>query len=440
MKTSKNTKEPGMAAREQAHSILHQVMGRKRKFDDVLKSHKGFRNLSERDRTFVFNLVATTLRHLGQIDAIISERLERSLPNSAAAARNALRLGICQLLFLSTHTHAAVNTSVELASRSGPKKFKGVVNGILRHIVREGAETIKERQSVRQNVPKWMWNSWEKTFGATIAEQIAATHLTKPPLDLTVPKDPDEWADRLGGKRIGLTTVRLMGHGQIELIEGYKEGQWWVQDAAAALPAQILTRAITAGSICDLCAAPGGKTSQLLSAGHEVTAVDNSADRLNVLDANMVRLNLKPIIIKADILSWNPEKVFDAVLLDPPCTATGTIRRHPDIPHLKSLSDVNKQVALQRKFLDRAIRLTAPGGIIVYSVCSIEKAEGIDQVTATLSRYPFLEIDPISTAEIDSFADCRLSGGFVQTTPAHLAEIGGVDGFFIARLRKKSSK
>ena len=437
MNNAQNNTEIGIKTREHAHSILFEITTKRRTFDDVLISHKGFNNLNTRDRAFAYNLVATTLRRLGQIDAIINERLERDLPRSADAARNALRLGLCQILFLNVQTHAAVYTSVEISGRRGPQKFKALVNGILRRVAREGAETIAKRHPEEQNVPDWMQLSWKKTFGPEIAQKIATTYLSNPPIDLTVRQDPEQWASKLDGKQIGKVTVRLGGSVQIELVEGFEEGEWWVQDAAAALSAQILATGIPGGRVCDLCAAPGGKTIQLVSAGLDVTAVDKSEDRLLLLQSNLKRLKLEAHIVIQDILSWNPPEAFDAVLLDPPCSATGTIRRHPDIPHLKSPRDVTKLAKLQGKLLDCAIKYTAPGGILVYSVCSLEAEEGIDQVNKVLSQNPSIEIDQISVDEILDFEDCLTEEGCVQTTPAHLSYIGGVDGFFIARLRKK---
>ena len=437
MNNAQNNTEIGIKTREHAHSILFEITSKKRTFDDVLKSHKGFKNLNTRDRAFAYNLVATTLRRLGQIDAIINERLERGLPRSADAARNALRLGLCQILFLDIQTHAAVNTSVEIAGRRGPQKFKAVVNGILRRVTREGAETIAKCHPEEQNVPDWMRRSWKKTFGIEMSQKITKTNLSNPPIDLTVTDDPDQWASKLDGIRIGKVTVRLAGSVQIESVEGFKEGKWWVQDAAAALSAQILTTRAPGERVCDLCAAPGGKTIQLLSAGLNVTAVDKSEDRLHLLQSNLTRLKLNAHVIKKNILNWDPPKLFDAVLLDAPCCATGTIRRHPDIPHLKSSKDVPKLVKLQEKLIDCAIKFMVPGGILVYSVCSLEAEEGIDQVSKVLSRNSSIEIDPIRVNEIQDFEKCLTEMGCVQTTPAHLSEIGGVDGFFIARFRKK---
>ncbi|MEC7491086.1 MAG: RsmB/NOP family class I SAM-dependent RNA methyltransferase [Pseudomonadota bacterium] len=427
----------GLAAREQAQSILHEVIDRARKLDEVLEYHSKFNKLHDRDRAFAHNLVATTLRRLGQIDAAIEDRLNRPLPRSASAVRNALRLGVCQLLYLQTPAHAAVDTAVELIGRSGPDKFKGLVNAILRQLVRDGPVKLAQKYPERTNVPDWLWQSWKESFGVDVATNIGAVHLQTPPLDLTTRETPDIWATTLGGLRIGKSTVRLPVRSDITVLDGFENGAWWVQDAAAALPAQILTSALPAGRICDLCAAPGGKTAQLAAAGHNVTAVDISPKRIRILDANMCRLGLRANMIEANALNWEPTEKFDAVLVDAPCSATGTIRRHPDIPHLKSVDDVIQRARLQTEILRRAISLAAPGGIIVYSVCSLEPTEGVEQIEVALNTHSGLEIEPIKSQEIPDFAECRTSRGFVQTIPTHLQSLGGVDGFFIARLRKK---
>ncbi len=429
----------GLSARERAHTVLHEVLDRGRPLDEVLATDKKFARLNDRDRAFARNLVATTLRRLGQIDALIADCLDKPLPPSAAAARNALRIGICQILFLDTQTHAAVDTAVALAGRRGPERFKGLVNAILRRIVRAGADDILAAFPDGLNVPEWLWKSWFASFGEDTAAAIAAQHILTPPVDLTVRGDAatvDGWAARLGGERIGAASVRLVNAGDITALDGFDEGAWWVQDAAAALPAQILLSAVSAGRVGDLCAAPGGKTAQLLSAGLDVTAVDVSGERLGTLRENLTRLKLSADIVKADALSWTPDMSFDAVLLDAPCSATGTIRRHPDIPHLKTAADVTHQTDLQRKFLDHAADMVRPGGIIVYSVCSLQESEGPGQIEAFLKRNETVQMDPVGAAEVPDFDACITPAGAVRVTPAHLAEKGGADGFYIARLRK----
>ena len=320
----------------------------------------------------------------------------------------------------------------------GPDRFRGLVNGVLRRIVRTGESLDLGPERERANVPDWLWRSWSETFGEETAAAIATAHLRPPPVDLTAPVDPDGWAVRLGGERIGAATVRLPGGGDIAALEGFADGAWWVQDAAAALPAQVLAGALPSGRVLDLCAAPGGKTAQLAASGYAVTALDIALTRLRTLTENLERLKLKAEIVEADLLSWRTDAPFDAILLDAPCTATGTIRRHPDIPHLKSAADVLRQADVQKKFLDRAAGLLAPGGVLVYSVCSMEPAEGPDQIAALLQRDAGLTLDPIDPGETPDFEACVQDDGWLQTTPAHLSGKGGVDGFFVARLRKSA--
>lgn len=429
----------GLSARERAHTVLHEVLDRGRPLDEVLATDKKFNRLNDRDRAFARNLVATTLRRLGQIDALIDDCLDKPLPPSAAAAQNALRIGICQILFLDTQTHAAVDTSVALAGKRGPEKFKGLVNAILRRIVRAGEADILAAFPDGLNVPEWLWKAWFASFGEDTAAAIAAQHIQTPPVDLTIRGDAaaaDSWAARLGGERLGDASVRLTQAGDITALKGFEDGAWWVQDAAAALPAQILLKAVTEGRVGDLCAAPGGKTAQLAAAGLDVTAVDVSGRRLGTLRENLARLKLTADVVEADALSWKPQTPFDAVLLDAPCSATGTIRRHPDIPHLKTAADVTHQTDLQRKFLDHAAEMVRPGGVIVYSVCSLQESEGPGQIEALLKRDETVQIDPVEVAEVPDFDACITPAGAVRVTPAHLSDKGGADGFYIARLRK----
>ncbi|MEE2997353.1 MAG: transcription antitermination factor NusB [Pseudomonadota bacterium] len=427
----------GMAARAQAHTILHDVIDRRRPLDEALQSDKRFAKLEPRDRAFSRNLVATTLRRLGQIDVIIDDCLDRPLPRSAVAARNAIRLGICQILFLDTQTYAAVDTSVTLAGQRGPDRFRGLVNGILRRVVRMADSIPLTPEAERANVPDWLWQSWGRSFDAAHATNIAAAHLKIPPIDLTVPKDRPDWVKTLGGEPIGTSTVRLSAAGELTALPGFDAGSWWVQDAAAALPAQLIPTASAAKKVLDLCAAPGGKTAQLAAAGHDVAALDVASNRLKILSENLRRLKLTATVIEADLLEWKTDQRYDAILLDAPCTATGTIRRHPDIPILKSAADVTRQSDIQTKFLDRAAELLRDGGTLVYSVCSMEKLEGLDQIEKLLDRNGNISVDPVKPSEVPEFENCVNPEGWLQTTPAHLIDKGGVDGFFIARLRKK---
>ena len=432
----------GLAARERAHTILHEVLDRGRPLDETLQSDQRFAKLPDRDRAFARNLVATTLRRLGQIDAMLAACLDKPLPKSAAAARNALRLGVCQILYMDVQTHAAVDTAVALCAKRGPDRFKGLVNAILRRIVREEA-AFRERFPDALDLPGWLRASWTAALGAERTEAIAAALLAPPPVDFTVRGEPARWATALGGEVLDGNTVRVGSSGDIAQLLGFAEGAWWVQDAAAALPARVLGSALGEGGarVCDLCAAPGGKTLQLAAHGYAVTAVDVSAERLKLVRENLARTGLAADIVTADAIAWRPEAPFDGVLLDAPCSATGTIRRHPDIPHLKTPADVTRQASLQKKLLRAAAEDVRPGGILVYSVCSLQLEEGPRQIAEFLAEagdtYARM---PVTADEAGAFARCLTADGDLVTTPAHLADKGGCDGFYIARLRRAESR
>ncbi len=434
-----NAPPTGLATRERAHTILHEVLDRGRPLDEVLQSDLRFARLADRDRAFARNLIATTLRRLGQIDAIVGACLDKPLPKSAAAARNALRLGVCQILFLDVQTHAAVDTSVALCARRGPDRFKGLVNAILRRVARE-EDAFRSHFPDTLNLPDWLRASWTAAYGADRTASIAEALLAAPPVDFTVRGDAREWAERLGGEALTGVTVRLGAGGDISRLAGYADGAWWVQDAAAALPAEILLSGLGADAgkrVCDLCAAPGGKTLQIAAAGFDVTAVDVSADRLALVRENLKRTGLDATIVSADAIAWRPEAPFDAVLLDAPCSATGTIRRHPDIPHLKTPADVTRQMSLQKKLLQAAAEMVRPGGVLVYSVCSLQPEEGTGQISAFLAGADGAFVrEPVTEAELGAFGACLTADGDVLTTPDALAAQGGCDGFFIARLRR----
>lgn len=432
----------GLAPRERAHTILHEVLDRARPLDEVLQTDNRFAKLNERDRAFARNLVATTLRRLGQIDAAIGGCLDRPLPASAAAARNALRLGACQILFLDTQNHAAVDTAVQLTARRGPERFKGVVNAVLRRLIREGGDALAAKYPESLNIPDWLRESWTARFGAEAASRIAVACLAVPPVDLTVRDEPDAWARRLGGEVVAGRTVRLSGAGDITALQGFGGGAWWVQDAAAALPAQILMSALTrdgGDAVCDLCAAPGGKTAQFAAAGLAVTAVDVSAPRLALVRENLLRLGLSAELVETDATNWRPQSVYPGVLLDAPCTATGTIRRHPDIPRLKRPADVTRQATLQKRLLDNAANLVGDGGALVYSVCSLQPEEGPAQIEDFLSARKDFVRDPIAPEEVPGFAACIGPDGDVVTLPGGPAAGGSLDGFYIARLRRTAA-
>ncbi len=395
--------------------------------------------LSSRDRAFVRLLVTTVLRRLGQVDAVIGHYLERPLPRKAAAGHDILRLGAAQLLFLKTPPHAAVDTAVEMMRARGFTPHLKLVNAVLRRMSREGAALVETQDAPRLNTPDWLWESWTAAYGEEMTRAIATVHLAEPPLDLSVADDPQAWAERLGGAVLPTGTVRLSKTARVTEIEGFAEGKWWVQDAASALPVRLLGN-VAGKSVLDLCAAPGGKTLQLASGGAHVTALDRSRPRLARLEDNLSRMNLEAKIVCADAVTWRPQTPAQAVLLDAPCTATGGLRRHPDVARLKIPDDVSRLAALADRLLDAAVEMLAPGGRLVFCTCSLEPQEGPQRAAALLQRARGMKLAPIEPTEIEGvdggLSEAVTEEGYLRTLPCHLPGQGGMDGFFAARFEK----
>jgi 16S rRNA (cytosine967-C5)-methyltransferase len=389
--------------------------------------------LPARDRAFARLLVATVLRRLGQIDAMIAHCLEKPLPARAAVTQDLLRMGLAQLLFLRTPPHAAVATTVDLADARGFLSYKGLVNAVLRRLSQEGAGLMAAQDEARLNVPDWLWRNWSEAYGEATARAIAIAHLHEAPLDISVRSDPELWCERLDAVLLPTGSLRRQGGGAIANLPGYHEAAWWVQDAAAALPAKLLGE-IAGETVFDLCAAPGGKTAQLVAAGAHVVALDRSPRRVERLNANLARLKLAAETRVADAIQWRPDQPARFVLLDAPCTATGAIRRHPDVPHLKSPDDVIRLAAVQERLLAAAIEMLAPGGILVYCTCSLEPQEGKQQIHRLLTHGAPVKRSPVDPAEIGGLAECVSAEGDLRTLPCHLADREGLDGFFAARL------
>ncbi len=421
----------GTASRSAAISLLETVLGKRRTLEEALET---LPPLPSRDRAFTHLLAATVLRRLGTLDTVIEPFLRRPPPG---VVRNALRVGAAQLLLLGTAPHAAVSATVA-AVQALPQgaAFAGLVNAVLRRIAAEGPVALAGLDTPRLDTPDWLWRAWHAAYGPATARAIAEANAREAPLDLTIKPDLDAaaWAEKLGGAILATGSLRLASaSGPVPSLPGYAEGAWWVQDAAAALPARLL-RPSPGERVADLCAAPGGKTAQLAAAGALVTAVEASPARAQRLAENLARLRLAADIVVADALTWTPREAFDAVLLDAPCTATGTIRRHPDIPHLKRPRDLPPLVAAQKALLAAAARLTRPGGRLVYAVCSLqpEEGEGVVADAASLGLAP----DPVRPEEVPGLAAAVTPRGHVRTLPCHWAEQGGLDGFFIARFRR----
>jgi len=426
---------PASTARHVALDLLGAVLGRERPLDESIDDNPAMAQLSLRDRAFARLLVATVLRRLGQIDALIGDCLASPLPPRAAAVHDILRLGIAQLLFLHTPPHAAVATSVDLAQSRGYLAHKGLVNAVLRRLSVEGPDRLAMQDTPRLNTPDWLWQSWTNHYGEDVARSIATAHLREAPLDLTPRANSTEWCEKLAATQLPTGTLRRSGGGAVASLPGYAEGAWWVQDAAAALPARMLGQ-VAGKRVLDLCAAPGGKTAQLALAGAKVTALERSAHRLRRLAENLARLRLSAELVAADVELWRPEEPADAVLLDAPCTATGALRRHPDIRHLKTPADVTRMAAEQDRLLKAALAMLRPGGLLVYAVCSLELEEGPARIAHLLGAGAPLRRRPLEASEINGLAELVTPEGDLRTLPCHLAERGGLDGFYACRLER----
>ena len=317
-------------------------------------------------------------------------------------------------------------------------RFHKLANAVLRRVAERGAEINQSLDEPLINLPDWLKQRWLRSYGTEITQFIAAAHQVEAPLDLSVKSQPDSWAKELGGIVLPNGSVRLNHKGRVDLLQGYDKGEWWVQDMAASLCAPLLGD-VRGLKVADLCAAPGGKTAQLSHAGAQVTAVDISSKRLERLRENLNRLELKANLVQADILEWKPSEMFDSILLDAPCSATGTIRRHPDIPHLKSADDIYELSQIQRKAISQAFKMLKPGGLLVYCTCSLEPEEGLDQISKFLKDDTSFQLVPISNEDVSGKSDW-LQDGCLRTLP-HLfphddIALSGMDGFFAARLRK----
>ncbi|HEY6669487.1 MAG TPA: transcription antitermination factor NusB [Methyloceanibacter sp.] len=431
----------GLPARRAAAELLSAVLQKKQALDDILGrslEEGAMFNLTARDRALTRAIVATSLRRKGQLDHVLGTFLERGLPERSGTLYPILLSAAAQLVFLKTPPHAAIDLAVTLAQYDPKaKRYDKLVNAVLRKVASEGEAIAASLDAARVNTPDWLWSRWVAYWGDTRAHDIAAAHLVEPPLDLTVKSEPALWAERLSGRVLPTGSVRLLPKGRIEALPGFDEGAWWVQDVAASLPARLVGD-VAGKRVADLCAAPGGKTAQLVLAGASVVAVDSSKTRLRLLAENLARLGLQAELVLADAASWQPGEKFDAVLLDAPCSSTGTIRRHPDIPYTKSQKDVVALAALQSKLLDNAAKLLKPGGKLVYSTCSLEPEEGEAQVASLLVRNEALRLDPIGQAELFGQDAWIEPSGCLRTFPYELRldspEWSGMDGFFATRL------
>jgi 16S rRNA (cytosine967-C5)-methyltransferase len=436
------TEVPGLAARRIAADILDGVLHRHRTLDEQLDgvgAHPGLKMLDDRDRALMRRLVATVLRRLGTLGHLLSRLLDRGVPTDAPRAQSALLIGAAQILWMDVPDHAAVDLSVRLVqSDRRAAKYAGLVNAVLRRCAREGRTIVDEVRSEVLDIPAWLLARWKAHYGETTARDIALALGQEPSLDITVKSDAGAWASRLHGEMLPTGTVRTLLQGSVTTLPGFAEGAWWVQDAAAALPARLFG-AVDGKSIADLCAAPGGKTAQLAQAGANVVAVDRSPARIARLRDNLTRLHLEAGVEVADATEWQGANGgFDGILVDAPCSATGTIRRHPDVAWLRQHADFAGLTGLQARLLRRAAAMLKPGGMLVYCTCSLEPEEGEQAISALLAEAPEMRRVPIEAGEVAGLAEIVTSDGDLRTLPCHLPHpeprLGGLDGFYAARL------
>jgi len=399
--------------RGSAYALLQAVLVRHIDLDTALDA---LPEVAARDKAAAHRLAAAVLRHTGTLDAVLEMFLSREPP---APVRHVLWLGAAAMLFLEAPPHAAVGTAVELARVAKLAPFTGLINAVLRKVAAGGTALLDGLDMPRLDTPAWAWASW----GAE-ARAIATAHAREAPLDISCKPGVT-----LPGQLLPTGSVRFAPGTSVTELPGFSSGDIWVQDAAAALPARMLE--VRPGEpVLDLCAAPGGKTAQLAAAGGIVTALERDQGRMGTLQGNLKRLRLDATCVLADANRWAAPAPFPAILLDAPCSATGTIRRHPDLLHLRKPRDINALTKLQDELLDTASRLLAPNGRLIYAVCSLQPEEGAARVDAACARLG-LRRDPL---RLPALPVAETPAGDLRTHPGILAEAGGMDGFFIARL------
>jgi 16S rRNA (cytosine967-C5)-methyltransferase len=435
----KNEK-PGLRARRIAITLLQGVTLDQQPLDQLLEANAEFRKLEGRDRSFAHALVASSLRHGGEIKTILGKFLTKPLPRSSGMAVDILTIATAQLLFMDVSPHAAIDLSVDLAKQDKKAQhFSGLINAVLRKISTNGKTALANLDGPRLNTPDWLWEQWVSAYDEKTARAIATAHLIEAPLDISVKDKPEYWAIQLESELLPTGTIRLRSTDKsLQELPGFSAGEWWVQDAASALPAKLFGD-IRGQPVLDLCAAPGGKTAQLAAAGANVTAVDDSVSRMSRLRENLARLKLPTTTIISDVLSLPTDTLYDNVLLDAPCSATGTIRRHPDLIYLKTPQQLDSLAGLQQKMLEHAANLVQPGGKLVYCTCSLSPLEGERQVFKFLRAHENFALSPIMPEDLAQQRQFITPAGLMRCLPSMaIGNSSGLDGFFAARLMRLS--
>lgn len=428
--------KPGLGSRVAAVKILSAVLDKQTSLDGMMDAENGnpvYRALSVADRALVRAIVNTALRHLPRIEHALGMLLDGPLPQGARSLHHVLVVGAAQMLYLDVPDHSAVDLAVEQAHRDPRnKRFVKLVNAVLRRLGRE-KDAVLDTVGGIPVLPKWFYNRLSKVYGEDAAQRMAQAQLIPSVIDLTVKSDPEGWAEKLNGQVMPNGTVRLGSfEGSVSALEGFDQGEWWVQDFSASMPVRLMGD-LKGKRVADLCAAPGGKTAQLILSGATVTALDQSGNRLKRLRENLGRLQMQAELVETNMLKFQPTELFDAVLLDAPCSSTGTLRKHPDVCWTKDEKDIAKLAGLQEQMLRHAITLVKPGGIVVFSNCSLDPSEGEEMVARVLASETSLERVPVT---VDAFPGMEIAvnpDGDVRTTPDMF---GGVDGFYATVLRR----
>ncbi|MBD8687893.1 MFS transporter [Rhizobium sp. CFBP 13717] len=428
--------KPGLGSRVAAVKILSAVLDKQTSLDGMMDAENGnpvYRALSVADRALVRAIVNTALRHLPRIEHALGMLLDGPLPQGARSLHHVLVVGAAQMLYLDVPDHSAVDLAVEQAHRDPRnKRFVKLVNAVLRRLGRE-KDAVLEAVSTIPVLPKWFYSRLAKVYGEDAAARMAQAQLIPSVIDITVKSEPELWAEKLNGQVMPNGTVRLGSfEGSVSALEGFDQGEWWVQDFSASMPVRLMGD-LKGKRVADLCAAPGGKTAQLILSGAAVTALDQSGNRLKRLRENLGRLQMQAELVETNMLKFQPTELFDAVLLDAPCSSTGTLRKHPDVCWTKDEKDIAKLAGLQEQMLRHAITLVKPGGIVVFSNCSLDPSEGEEMVAKVLASETSLERVPVT---VDAFPGMEIAvnpDGDLRTTPDMF---GGVDGFYATVLRQ----
>lgn len=429
-----NINNDGAYTRKKAIEILVKILENNKPLDNAFeestKKSSHFSKLINEDKSFCRLLISTTLRNLISIDYLLTKFLSKPLNKTPLKVLMILRINVAQSFFLKTPDHAVVNTAVELCG----KKWKGLVNGVSREILRN-KDKAKKYLNESDKVPNWLLRRWKRDWGKNY-DEIVTGHLNlNPPIDLYVKNNTNYWVKKLNGKKLGNNSIRLFTPGLISNLEGYEQGEWWIQDYSSQIPVSLL-EIQNNDDVLDLCAAPGGKTAQLISLGAKVTSIDNNKKRLFRLEQNLKRLDYKAIIKNKDIRNFSTQKTWSKIILDAPCSSTGTLRKNPEIMHQKKESDIVSLSKLQSDLLDTAWDLLKEGGTLLYCTCSLEKEEGEHQIENFIKRKKNSLLDKINNNEIDKKLNVSDQNKWLRIFPNSLNYEGGNDGFFIARIKK----